>query len=167
EISKHTIDLAQPTFLFTYASLLAFGLVAAAIVSLLEVPPAQVSTSDAPARALGEIVRQPRFAVAVIVGALGYAVMNFLMTATPLAMRFCGHPYGASAGVITAHVTAMFAPSFVTGSLIKRFGVLTIMGTGVAIMAACLAVALSGQRVMNFWWALVLLGIGWNFMYLG
>jgi MFS family permease len=69
--------------------------------------------------------------------------------------------------VITAHVVAMFAPSFVTGSLIARFGVLQVMGTGVAIMFACVAVGLSGQLVMNFWVALVLLGLGWNFMYVG
>jgi MFS family permease len=167
ELSKHTIDLAQPTFLLTYASLLVFGLLAAAIVSQLQVPPTKESSSDAPARDLGEIVRQPRFAVAVIVGALGYAVMNFLMTATPLAMRFCGHPYGAAAGVIAAHVVGMFAPSFVTGSLIKRFGVVNVMGAGVVVMIACVAVALSGQAVAHFWWALVLLGIGWNFMYVG
>jgi len=113
------------------------------------------------------VAAQPAFVVAVLVAAIGYAVMNFLMTATPLAMRFCGHPYGAAAGVITAHVIAMFAPSFFTGALIKRFGVLAVMGTGVAIMLACVAVALSGQLVMTFWLALVLLGLGWNFMYVG
>jgi len=89
------------------------------------------------------------------------------MTATPLAMRFCGHPYDAAAGVIAAHVVGMFAPSFVTGSLIKRFGVVNVMGAGVVAQIACVAVALSGQAVTNFWWALVLLGVGWNFLYVG
>jgi len=167
ELTKVTIDLATPTYLASYASLLVFGFAAMAIVSFLDIPPAGEGHADGPARSLGALIAQPRFFVAVLVAAMGYAVMNLLMTATPLAMRFCGHPYGAAAGVITAHVVAMFAPSFVTGSLIKRFGVLGVMGVGVAAMAACVGVALAGEHVMNFWWALVLLGVGWNFMYLG
>ena len=105
--------------------------------------------------------------MAAVVAALGYAVMNLLMTATPLAMGFCGHPYTAAASVISAHVVGMFGTSFFTGSLIKRFGVLQVMMAGVAIMFACVGVALSGQDVANFWAALLLLGIGWNFMYIG
>src|SRR5258708_38737549 len=93
--------------------------------------------------------------------------MTLLMTATPLAMGFCGHPYASAASVIAAHVIAMFGPSFFTGSLIKRFGILQVILVGVGVMLACVAVALSGQLVMDFWWALVLLGIGWNFMYIG
>jgi len=167
EVSKLTIDLAQPKFLASYLSLLFYGIAAMAIVSLLQVPASKESASHEPARPLGEIARQPRFAVAVIVGAIGYAVMNFLMTATPLAMQFCGHPYSAAAGVITAHVIAMFAPSFFTGTLIKRFGVVPVMAAGVVTQVACVAVALAGDSIMNFWWALALLGLGWNFMYVG
>jgi MFS family permease len=89
------------------------------------------------------------------------------MTATPLAMGFCGHPYSAAATVISSHVIAMFAPSFVTGSLIKRFGVLRIVLVGVALLFTCVGVALSGQLVTHFWVALVLLGLGWNFTYIG
>ena len=89
------------------------------------------------------------------------------MTATPLAMGVCGHPYNAAADVITAHVIAMFAPSFFTGSLIVRFGVLKIMLTGVALMFACVAVSLSGVSVAHFSASLVLLGLGWNFMFVG
>ena len=167
ELTKITIDLAAPTYFAAYASLILFTSAAMAIVSFLAIPPAVESASHEPARPLAVVAKQPAFMVAVVVAAIGYAVMSFLMTATPLAMRFCGHPYGAAAGVITAHVVAMFAPSFVTGSLIKRFGVLQVMGTGVAIMFACIAVGLAGQLVMNFWVALVLLGLGWNFMYVG
>jgi MFS family permease len=167
EISKHTRTLAQPQFIASYASLFVYALVAMAVISRLKIPQEAHGTSHEPARALGEVVKQPAFIVAVAVGALGYAVMNFLMTATPLAMGFCGHPYEASAGVIASHVVGMFAPSFFTGSLINRFGVLRVILAGVAIMAACIAVALSGQAVPHFWWALVLLGIGWNFMYIG
>ena len=102
-----------------------------------------------------------------MVGALGYAVMNLLMTATPLAMSFCGHPYDAAAFVLASHVIGMFAPSFFTGSLMKRFGVLQVTLAGVACLFACVGFAVSGQAVMNFWWALVLLGVGWNFTYIG
>ena len=94
---------------------------------MLRIPEAAESASHEPARGLREIARQPTFLVAVSVAALGYAVMNLLMTATPLAMSFCGHPYGAAAGVIAAHVVGMFAPSFVTGSLIARFGVVRVI----------------------------------------
>jgi MFS family permease len=167
ELTKLTIDAASTTYLATYASLILYTGAAMAIVSFLSIPAAVEAGSHAPARSLAAVAAQPKFMVAVMVAALGYAVMNFLMTATPLAMRFCGHPYGASAGVITAHVTAMFAPSFVTGSLIKRFGVLRVVLAGVGCLFACIGVALSGQLITNFWTALVLLGIGWNFTYIG
>jgi len=167
QLSTFTRGLWQPDYSASYASLFLFCLVAMGIMSMLRIPNVAQSVSHEPARPLAEIARQPVFIVAATVAALGYAVMNLLMTATPLAMGFCGHPYSASAGVIAAHVVGMFAPSFFTGSLIKRFGVLRVMSAGVAAQLACVAVGLSGQRVANFWWALVLLGIGWNFMYLG
>jgi MFS family permease len=93
--------------------------------------------------------------------------MNLLMTATPLAMGVCGHPYSAAATVISWHVIGMFAPSFVTGSLIKRFGVLNVMLAGVVLNFACIGIALAGVDVPNFWAALFLLGVGWNFLYIG
>jgi MFS family permease len=167
EISKYTRDLVQPTFVASYASLFFFCLAAMAIVSRLRIPDAHDSHSHEPARPLGEIMRQRVFVVAAAGAALGYGTMNLLMTATPLAMGFCGHPYSAAASVIAAHVVAMFGPSFFTGSLIKRFGVLDVMLAGVAAMFACVAIGLSGQLIANFWFALVLLGVGWNFMYIG
>jgi len=167
EISKHTRTWMQPEFFASYASLFVYSLIAMAIVSRLRIPEAAADASHEPARPLGEIVSQPTFMVAAGVAALGYAVMNLLMTATPLAMGFCGHPYTAAATVIASHVVGMFGPSFFTGSLIRRFGVLQVMLAGVALMCACVGVALSGQEIVNFWWALVLLGIGWNFMYIG
>jgi len=167
EISKHTRVLLQPMFLATYASLFVYCVVAMALVSRLRLPPIAQARSDEPARPLAQIARQPVFIVAAGSAALGYGAMNLLMTATPLAMGFCGLPYAASATVIGSHVIAMFAPSFFTGSLIRRFGVLNVMLAGAACQLACVAVALSGQLVMNFWWALVLLGTGWNFLYIG
>lgn len=167
EISKHTRELAATPYLASYASLFLYALVAMAIVSRLRMPPPAADTAARAGRPLGQVVAQPVFLVAAGVAALGYATMNLLMTATPLAMGFCGHPYNAAASVISAHVVAMFSPSFFTGSLIRRFGVLRVMGAGVAALFACIAIALSGQQVAHFWWALVLLGIGWNFTYIG
>ena len=167
QLSTYTRGLWQPDYSASYASLFLFCLASMAIISRLRIREAGEVVSHEPARPLGEIVKQPVFIVAATIAALGYAVMNLLMTATPLAMGFCGHPYSAAASVIAAHVVAMFSPSFFTGSLIKRFGVIPVMAVGVAAQLACVVVGLSGQLVANFWWALVLLGVGWNFMYIG
>ena len=167
EMSKVTRDLVQPTFLASYASLMGFCLLTMAILAGLRIPDPKGEEVHGATRPLREIMAQPVFVVAVVVGALGYGVMNLLMTSTPLAMGFCGHPYAAAASVISAHVIAMFGPSFFTGSLIHRFGVLNVMLAGVAAMFGCVAIALSGQLVVHFWWSLVLLGVGWNFMYVG
>jgi MFS family permease len=93
--------------------------------------------------------------------------MNLLMTATPIAMNFCNHPFAAAALVIQWHVVGMYAPGFVTGSLIKRFGVLNVILAGIVLVATCVAVALNGITVAHFLIALALLGVGWNFMYTG
>ena len=114
-----------------------------------------------------EIARQPKFMVAVLSGAVGYGVMNLLMTSTPIAMGACGHPYGDAALVISSHVIAMFAPSFVTGMLIRRFGVLPVMFVGALLNVTAIATAVSGLSVAHFWLSLVLLGVGWNFLYVG
>jgi len=167
EVTKATRDLAQPTFVASYGSLFFFALVAMATIAFLRIPRAHGEASGAEARPLAVIARQPTFIVAVAIAALGYGTMNLLMTATPLAMGFCGHPYGAAATVITGHVVAMFAPSFFTGTLIQRFGVLNVILAGVTAMFACVAIALAGQQIPNFIVALVLLGLGWNFMYIG
>ena len=166
-VSRYTRVMMEPMFMATYGSLFVFCLAAMAIVSRLELPRLTEAAITGSARRLGEIARQPVFIVAAGVAALGYATMNLLMTATPLAMGFCGLPYAAAATVISSHAIAMFAPSFFTGSLIKRFGVLRVMLAGVAFQLACVGVALSGQLMLHFWWALVLLGLGWNFTYIG
>ncbi|MGE0356266.1 MAG: MFS transporter [Burkholderiales bacterium] len=167
ELSKVTRGLVQPDFLASYASLIGFCLVTMLILAGLRIPDPKGEEVHGATRPLKEIMAQPVFVVAVVVGALGYGVMNLLMSATPLAMGFCGHPYAAAASVISAHVIAMFGPSFFTGSLIHRFGVLNVMLAGVAAMLGCVAIGLSGQLVHHFWWSLVLLGVGWNFMYVG
>src|SRR5918911_1532728 len=107
------------------------------------------------------------FVLAVLSAALGYGVMNFLMTSTPIAMQVCGLSYGDTALVISSHLVGMFAPSFFTGHLIRRFGVLKIMLVGALLNVATVAIALAGITVAHFWWALVVLGVGWNFLYIG
>lgn len=166
-LSRWTRTLAETEFLASYASLMVFCIVTALLLAGLRIPAIVSSTNAAAPRALREIAKQPVFIVAVMSSAFGYGVMNLLMTATPLAMGVCGHPYGDAANVISAHVIAMFAPSFFTGNLIARFGVLQVMLTGAALMFVCVAVSLSGVSVAHFWWSLVLLGLGWNFMFVG
>ena len=118
-------------------------------------------------RPLKVLMRQPAFIVAIVGAALGYGVMNLLMAATPLAMQVCGFDFDASALVLEWHVIGMFAPGFVTGHLIKRFGVLPIMGAGVLLNLACVAVALMGVELHHFGIALFFLGVGWNFLFTG
>ncbi len=167
ETSKLTKDLFAPPFIGTYGALVLFAALALLLVRRLQLPPLAVEERHETGRPLPQLARQPAFAVAVLAAVAGYAVMNLLMTATPLAMDVCRHPFSDTALVLEWHVIGMFAPSFFTGSLIRRFGVLTILATGAALMFACIAIALSGVSVMHFWWALLLLGVGWNFLYIG
>jgi MFS family permease len=166
-ISRFTIDLLEPKFTGAYLALIAFVLITIAILSRIRVPPLSAAEQASSGRPLAEIARQPKYIVAVLSGAISYGVMNFLMTSTPIAMRGCGHPYGDAAFVISSHVVAMFAPSFLTGPLIRRLGVIPVMLAGAALNIVSIAIALSGLAVANFWWALVLLGVGWNFLYIG
>ena len=165
--SRYTVDLLAPRFAGAYLALIGFALATMVLLRFIRVPTPDAKTQAAKGRPLAEIAAQPKFIVAVLSGAIGYGVMNFLMTSTPIAMGVCGHPYGDAAFVISAHVIAMFAPSFVTGRLIKRCGVLQVMFAGALLNFAAIGVALSGIAVAQFWWSLVLLGVGWNFLYVG
>ena len=167
ESSKLTKDWLPVTYAGTYLSLVGFAMVAMAIQSRLKLPALAVETTTKPARPLREIAKQPKFIVAVMSAALGYGVMNLLMIATPLAMNFCGHPFKEGVFVLEWHVVGMFLPSFFTGSLIKRFGVMNIIISGTLVNFMAIGIALSGTSVSHFWFALVALGIGWNFMFIG
>jgi MFS family permease len=167
EVSKHTVDLFSTKYLGAYLSLIGFLVLVVGVLQLLRIPSPSGDTQTVRARPLKEIMSQPVFIVAVTGAAIGYGVMNLLMTATPLAMRLCGHPYSAAATVIGSHVVGMFGPSFFTGNLIRRFGVLQVMTAGALLLYVVVAIALSGISVPHFWVALVLLGIGWNFLYIG
>ena len=154
-------------FLGSFVALALYALVALAVQSRVHVPPPTLQEDGGKGRPLSVIMRQPVFIVAVLSGGLGYGLMNLLMTATPIAMQLCSHPFGATALVIEWHVVGMFAPGFFTGSLIKRFGVLHVILAGLVLMAAAVTVALNGISIAHFGVALALVGIGWNFMYTG
>jgi MFS family permease len=165
--TRTTIHALPAEYLGAYLSLIGFMLVALVVQRFLELPPVVDSVGGEPARPLRQVAAAPRFIVAALGASFGYGVMNLLMTATPIAMGSCGHPYDAAVTVISSHVVGMFAPSFFTGDLIKRYGVTRVMLVGVALNLACVAIALGGVRLAHFWWALVLLGVGWNFVYVG
>ena len=168
ETSKLTKDLvAGYPFAGAYYSLIAFAVLSILVLRWLEIPSLPEADRKGAGRSLVAIARQPAFVVAVLCGMVSYGVMNLLMTATPLAMIACKHPFSDAAFVIQWHMVGMFAPSFVTGVLIRRFGLMTIMLAGVVLNLVCVAVAYSGVEVMHFWLALVLLGVGWNFMFVG
>jgi len=159
--------LPQP-FTGAYIALIVVALLAWLLMRRIEFP--SLHTANAAAehgRPLRELARQPAFVVAIVAAALGYGVMNLLMAATPIAMQQCGHPFSAAALVLEAHVLAMFTPSFFTGALIKRVGVVPVMIAGALLNLACVLFALSGEDVMHFTGALATLGVGWNFLYIG
>jgi len=165
--SRITVDLIGPRFTGAYLALIVFVLVTMAVLSRIRIPDLSAAEHAAVGRPMSEIAKQPKYIVAVMTGAISYGVMNFLMTSTPIAMQGCGHSFGDEAMVISSHVVAMFAPSFVTGPLIKRVGAIPVMLAGAALNVAAIAIALAGVEVSNFWWSLVLLGVGWNFLYIG
>lgn len=168
ETSKLTKDLVTGyTYAGAYFSLIAFALASIVIQRWLNIPPLSESERRSSGRPILEIARQPAFVVAVLCGTVGYGVMNLLMTTTPLAMVGHHHPFDDAAFVIQWHLVGMFAPSLVTGNLIQRYGLTNILLTGVALNLVCVAIALSGVDVMHFWLAMTLLGVGWNFMFVG
>jgi len=167
-LATATRDALPQPFTGAYLALIGVAALAWWLMRHIQFPPLQASGEGAAAgRTLRELARQPAFVVAIAGAALGYGVMNLLMAATPIAMQQCAHPFSAAALVLEAHVLAMFVPSFFTGHLIRRVGVLPVMGTGVLLNLACVLIALSGQDLMHFTGALVLLGLGWNFLYIG
>ncbi len=162
-----TRDILPTAFAGAYAALSVFACCVARAAVVDSLSRARKPSATHPGRPLREVARQPVFVIAVLSCALGYGVMNLLMAATPIAMAQHQHPFKSAALVIEWHVLAMFVPSFFTGSLIKRFGCLPVMGVGVLLEGACIAVALSGVDLMHFMVALMALGVGWNFLYIG
>ena len=156
------VDKFGGTFLF----LVCTALVAAFALLFLRIPNLTKAQLESEQRPMWEIMKQPVFIAAAVSATVGQAVMNFLMTATPVAMiAICGHSFGATANVIAWHTFAMFAPGVFTGFLIRKFGEVPIIMVGLLLEAACIGVALSGLEVFDFWLSMFLLGVGWNFTF--
>ena len=166
-LASATRDALPVAFAGAYAALAGVALLALVLLSFIRFPPLPLPSAGRPGRPLREIARQPVFIVAVLGCALGYGVMNLLMAATPIAMSQCAHPFKSTALVLEWHVLGMFVPSFFTGALIRRFGCLAVMASGVLLNVVCIAVALSGVDLMSFIVALFALGMGWNFLFIG
>ncbi|MFZ4759784.1 MAG: MFS transporter, partial [Burkholderiaceae bacterium] len=167
ELSKVTREALPVMFAGSYLALTAFAVASLLLAQLLRLPGPKEAVVSGPARPLSEILAQPAAWVAVLVAALAYGVMNLVMVATPLAMQVCSHPYAAAAFVLEWHVIGMFAPGLVTGTLIGRIGIVPVILVGGVLMLGCALIALSGVEVWRFTVALLLLGVGWNFMYTG
>ncbi len=166
-MASMTRDLFEVRFVGAYLSLAVAALVAMALLSQIKFPPVTPPSKTQGGRPTLEIISQPLFIVAAIGSALGFGVMNLLMAATPIAMQQCNYVFSDIALVLEWHVIGMFAPGFFTGHLIKKFGVLPIMGVGVALNFLCIVIALSGVDLHQFLAALFLLGVGWNFLFTG
>jgi MFS family permease len=168
QLVKLTAEATVIPFLGTYLAVIALSLGGSVLFAFLDLPGPPPRKAESPAgRTRRELLASPRIAVAVICATVSYALMNLVMTSSPLAVVGCGFGTGSAADVVTAHVLAMYIPSFFTGHLIARYGVERIVGAGLAILAAAGAVALSGVNLEQFFLALILLGIGWNFGFIG
>ncbi|MEZ5752319.1 MAG: MFS transporter [Paracoccaceae bacterium] len=169
QLVKVTADAMVVPFLGTYVAVVVINLVGMWLFALLDLPApkAQAHGAAIEGRSRGEMLREPMIVVAIICATVSYALMNLVMTSTPLAVVGCGFETGDAADIVSAHVIAMYAPSFITGHLIARFGVEKIIGTGLVILAGAGAVALTGVELEQFFIALILLGIGWNFGFIG
>ncbi len=168
QIVKLTSQAYVIPFLGTYIAVIAVNVIGSALFFFLDIPTPPKLNADAPkGRSRLELLKTPRIAVAIICAMVSYALMNLVMTSTPLAVVGCGFSANDAADVVTSHVLAMYVPSFFTGHLIARFGVEKIVALGLAILAGAGVVALQGVELGNFFIALILLGIGWNFGFIG
>ena len=165
-LAKWTQHMGDAPFAAAYIALAVVALIAMVVISLVSFPPVIPKKPGASGgRPLSVIMRQPVFIVSTAAAALGYGVMNITMSASPIAMQLCGHPFSDAALVLEWHVIGMFAPGFFTGHLIKRYGAVTILVMGVVLNLLCIAIALSGVDVMHFLISMFLVGVGWNFLF--
>lgn len=168
ELAKWAKDLLAPvTFAGVYVMYGVVCILNLGLLAFLSIPKPTREELKEPARPMLEIARQPAFIVAVLSSMMGYGVMTALMSATPLAMQGCGFTFEQGATVIQFHAISMYAPALFTGYLITRYGVLTVIATGALILIACVLVAMAGIGFQHFLWANVLVGIGWNFCFIG
>nr|WP_230312241.1 MFS transporter [Paracoccus lichenicola] len=167
-VVRVTDGLTAVPFLATYLAVIGLNALGPFLFAFLDSPRPAPAEADADAgRPLAELLRQPQIAVAMICGMVAYALMNLVMTSTPLAVVGCGFAPTDAANIVSVHVLAMFAPSFFTGHLIARFGAERIVAVGLFLLALAGAAALSGVELSHFFATLILLGMGWNFGYIG
>jgi len=173
--------LPATPFVASFLGFAALALLAVPLLALLRLPksaPPAATAQDSSAqgaatsspdsgRPLRQIIRAPRFMVAVMGGVVSFGLMSFIMTAAPMAMVACGYPRDTAFLGLQWHVLAMFGPSFVTGRLIDRLGNNTVMAAGMVLIAASGLLALGGLELLHFWGSLILLGVGWNFGFIG
>lgn len=168
QLVKVTAESFAVPFVGAYLAVIAINIVGSLIFVGLTIPKPKPKDPSAPlGRSRLELLKEPRILVAMICAMVSYALMNLVMTSTPLAVVGCGFTNAHASDIVMAHVLGMFAPSFFTGHLIARFGVEKIIATGLAILMAAGVIALSGVELFNFYGALILLGIGWNFGFIG
>jgi len=168
ETARWSRDLFPPVlFAGCFAMVVALQFGAAAMLYFTRLPPPPQRGSLRAGRPLIQIVRQKLFVVALLAGMAGYGAMSLVMTATPIAMIGCGYAFPDAALVIQWHILGMYAPSFVTGHLIARFGLKRVLLLGAALLLTCCAINLAGTGEANFWAANLLLGVGWNFLFVG
>ncbi|MGF1695170.1 MFS transporter [Vibrio lamellibrachiae] len=153
-------------YIGAFGSLIVLNIIALIILQTIQFPKVSLSSKSLKAEKLGVIIKEPNFMAAVFAAMVAYAVMNILMTATPLAMIGCGFDFTRAAGVIEWHVLGMFLPAFFTGRLIEQFGARIMILVGGLLFVACIAINIHGQSIWHFRAALVLLGVGWNFMFI-
>ncbi|MDB5823299.1 MAG: transporter [Herminiimonas sp.] len=168
QLVNYTMDLWAPyTFAVTFLAQAAVAVLSALILLRVRIPPPVALQSISAPRPMRVIAFQPKFMIAVICGVVSYLLMNFLMTSAPLAMRMCGLPQKAANLGVQWHVVAMYAPGFFTGSLIARFGAHKVIMAGLLLTGLAAAIGLSGVDVDHFWLMLIVLGIAWNFGFIG
>ncbi|HGG05880.1 MAG TPA: MFS transporter [Aliiroseovarius sp.] len=168
QMVKVTADAFVVPFLGAYVAVILINLVGSGLFLVLDIPPPPPPTPDGPkARSRLELLRTPVIAVSIITAMVSYALMNLVMTSTPLAVVGCGYDKNNAADIVSAHVLAMFIPSFFTGHIIARIGVRKVIAIGLIILGAAGIVALQGVELSNFFVALILLGVGWNFGFIG
>jgi len=171
QLNKLVQDASVIPFLGSYMAIIALNLVGMFLFLLLRLPKGTSHAPSAPTaltpRSRRQLLRDPSILVAIACGMVAYSLMNLVMTSTPLAVVGCGLTKDNANDIVSAHVVAMYLPSFFTGHLINRFGVEKIMGLGLMILGSAGLVALSGMELGNFYAALILLGVGWNFGFIG
>ena len=167
-LARFTADsIPAAPFIGSYLGLILVYLVTFSALLFVDLPPLTAEERRQTGRPLAQIARQPAFVVAVLGGMIAYAVMNLIMTSTPLAMHEHHYAFGDAAFIIQWHMLGMFAPSFFTGRLVARYGMLTVMQWGAALCAVCVALNVASSELWAIWLALVLLGVGWNFLFVG